>query len=203
MLTVAIQAGGESRRMGRDKGLVPFLGQPLIQRVVDRLASIADEILITTNSPESYRFLGLRLEPDLLPGRGALGGLNTALGAATHPFVAVVACDMPFANPELIKTQLNLLVAAEVDLVIPQTTAGLEPFHAVYRRETCLPAIRQNLADGRWRVDAWFEQVKVHRLSEQEMARHDPQGISFWNINTPEELLAAERYAREVDPHKS
>ena len=75
MLTIAVQAGGESRRMGQDKALMPFLGQPLIQRVVKRLSAIADEIIITTNQPDSYRFLGLPLFPDTRPGHGALGGL--------------------------------------------------------------------------------------------------------------------------------
>ncbi|MBN2548717.1 MAG: molybdenum cofactor guanylyltransferase [Anaerolineales bacterium] len=203
MLTVAIQAGGESRRMGQDKGLVPFLGQPLIQRVTGRLAPIADEILITTNHPQSYGFLKLRLEPDLIPGRGALGGLYTALSAAAQPFVAVVACDMPFANPQLLRAGLDLLLTTQADLAIPQTATGMQPFHAVYRRATCLPAIRQALEAGKWRADAWYEQVAVQRLSEQEIAEHDPQGISFWNINTPEDLLAAEEYARGRHPRQA
>ena len=95
MLTICVQAGGESSRMGQDKALMPFLGRPLIQRVTDRLAPIADEVIVTTNHPEDYRFLGLPLFPDLKPGRGALGGLYTALSSATCESVAVVACDMP------------------------------------------------------------------------------------------------------------
>ncbi len=102
MLTVVIQAGGESRRMGQDKALLPFLGKPLIQRVIERVASLADELLVTTNRPEAYQFLDLPLFPDVIPGRGALGGLYTALSAASQPLVAVVACDMPFASPALL-----------------------------------------------------------------------------------------------------
>ena len=109
MLTLAIQAGGESRRMGSDKALLLFLGQPMILRVLNRLARIADEVLITSNQPENYRFLGLSPIPDLLPGFGALGGLFTALSAAGHPYVAVVACDMPFASPELFAVELAIL----------------------------------------------------------------------------------------------
>ena len=102
MLTVVIQAGGESRRMGQDKALIPFLGDHLIQRVRGRVAPLADELLVTTNQPQGYRFLGLPLFPDLIPGRGALGGLYTALSAASQPLVAVVACDMPFVNAEML-----------------------------------------------------------------------------------------------------
>ena len=80
--------------MGEDKALKPFLGRPLIQRVIDRVSSIADELIVTTNRPEDYFFIQARLVSDLIPDRGALGGLYTAIASATHPFVAVVACDM-------------------------------------------------------------------------------------------------------------
>ena len=95
MLTVCIQAGGQSSRMGEDKALKPFLGRPLIQRVIERLSPVADELIVTTNRPDDYRFLRLALRADLKPGRGALGGLYTAIASAAHPIVAVVACDMP------------------------------------------------------------------------------------------------------------
>src|SRR3990172_9050416 len=113
MLTVVIQAGGASSRMGEDKALKPFLGRPLIQRVIERLTPIADEMIVTTNRPADYEFLNtstrfasvhrLRLVADLKPGRGALGGLYTAIASAASPFVAVVACDVPFASPMLIE----------------------------------------------------------------------------------------------------
>ncbi len=141
MLTVCIQAGGASSRMGEDKALKPFLGRPLIQRVVDRLSPIADEMIVTTNHPEDYRFLNVRLTPDLKPGRGALGGLYTAVASATHPLVAVVACDMPFASPTLLEAGGRLMVQEEADVVIAKSEEGYEPIHAVYRRATCLPAI--------------------------------------------------------------
>ncbi len=89
--------------MGSDKALLPFLGRPLIQRVLERLTPIADEILVTTNRPEDYHFLDLPLFRDLKPDRGALGGLYTALSSATCEAVAVVACDMPFASAALIE----------------------------------------------------------------------------------------------------
>src|SRR5215217_5495151 len=145
MLTVCIQAGGESSRMGEDKALKTFLGRPLIQRVVDRLASIADEVMVTTNRPEAYAFLNLPLFPDLKPGRGALGGLYTAIACAKHPLAAVVACDMPFASATLFDAESKLLLEEEVDVVIPKSEQGYEPLHAVYRRETCLPAIEATI----------------------------------------------------------
>jgi molybdopterin-guanine dinucleotide biosynthesis protein A len=197
MLTLVIQAGGESRRMGADKAFLPFLGQPLILRPLGRLAGLADEVLITSNQPEDYRFLGLTPIPDLLPGFGALSGLYTALSAANHPYVAVVACDMPFASPELFAVELALLRESGADAVIPRSEAGTEPFHAVYLRETCLPYVRAALDAGKRRVDVWFSQVFIRYLEPAEIIAYDPGQRAFLNINTPEELMEAEGIARD------
>ena len=181
--------------MGQDKALMPFLGGPLIQRVVDRLTPIADEVIITTNTPEDYRFLGLRLFPDLIPDRGALGGLYTALSCARSPLTAVVACDMPFASPTLIEAMSRLITQEDADVVIPDSGGGLEPMHAVFRRETCLPAIKSAIDADEWKLISWFPQVKVRIMRPDEVARYDPNGLTFWNLNTPEEFAEAEKAA--------
>jgi molybdopterin-guanine dinucleotide biosynthesis protein A len=195
MLTVSIQAGGQSSRMGEDKALKTFLGRPLIQRVIDRLSPIADEIIVTTNHPEVYSFLDVRLIPDLKPGRGALGGLYTAIASAAHPIIAVVACDMPFANATFIETASRLLVEEEADVVIAKSDEGYEPLHAIYRRDTCLPAIEAAIDADQWKVIAWFPQVKVRILTSEELKRLDPASLAFWNVNTPEEFAKAEQIA--------
>jgi molybdopterin-guanine dinucleotide biosynthesis protein A len=199
MLTLSIQAGGESRRMGSDKALISFLGQPLILRVLNRLARVADEVLVTSNQPDNYRFLGLTPIPDLLPGSGALGGLYTALSAAGHPYVAVVACDMPFVSPELLAFELVMLRQSGADAAIPRTEVGTEPFHAIYRRDTCLPHVWTALEAGKRRVDAWFDQVDIHYLSRSECLPYDPGQLAFLNINTPEDLKKAQRIAVEIE----
>jgi len=197
MLSIVIQAGGGSRRMGQDKALMPFLGRPLIQHVVDRLNPIADEMLVTTNNPDDYRFLGIPLFRDLKPGRGALGGLYTALSAATCEAVAVVACDMPFASAALIEAAGRLLVQEVTDVVIPDSGDGLEPLHAVYRQETCLPAIESAIESDQWRLISWFPQVKVRILQPDEIKALDSSGLAFWNLNTPEEFAEAELRASQ------
>jgi molybdopterin-guanine dinucleotide biosynthesis protein A len=197
MLTLVIQAGGESRRMGSDKALLLFLGQPLILRPLNRVGRLADEVLVTSNQPEKYLLLGLTPIPDLLPGFGALSGLYTALNVAGHPYVAVVACDMPFASPELFAMELTLLRETGADAVIPHTGAGTEPFHAVYRRETCLPYVRSALDAGKRRVDAWFPQANIRYLTSAEILPNDPDKLAFLNINTPEELKEAEEIANK------
>ena len=125
------------------------------------------------------------------PGTGALGGLYTALSVAHHPLVAVIACDMPFVSPALLTYQLELLQKAAVDAVIPRTPHGLEPFHAIYRQETCLPLIRTALEAEQRRVDAWFARANICYLTPDEITRHDPRGLAFLNVNTPQELAAA------------
>jgi molybdopterin-guanine dinucleotide biosynthesis protein A len=154
-------------------------------------------MIVTTNRPAEYGFLNLRLVPDLTPGRGALGGLYTAIASATHPFVAVVACDMPFASQVFFEGALRLMVDEEADVVIAKTDAGYEPFHALYRRETCLPAIELAIDADQWKVIAWFPKVKVRELSVEETNSFDSSGLCFWNLNTPEEFFEAEKKANE------
>jgi molybdopterin-guanine dinucleotide biosynthesis protein A len=199
MLTLVIQAGGESRRMGRDKGLLPFLGRTLIERILANLSPLADEWIVVTNHPERYRFLNLPLVSDVYPGRGALGGVYTALQFASQPLVAVVACDMPFANADLFSAEVDILRKdTGVDAAIPQNLQGLEPFHAVYRRETCLPAAKAALDGGLWRVDSWYSQVSLRLLPVTEVQKYDPDLLAFQNINTPDDLLHAEQVAASL-----
>ncbi len=203
MLTVCIQAGGQSSRMGEDKALKTFLGRPLIQRVIERLSPIADEVIVTTNHPEDYSFLNVRLVSDIKPGRGALGGLYTAIASASHPIVAVVACDMPFASARFFEAATKLMVQEEADVVIARLKSeteekrseGYEPLHAVYRRETCLPAIERAINADQWKVIAWFPEVKVRVLTPDEIKIINPNNLAFWNVNTPEEFSKAEQIA--------
>jgi molybdopterin-guanine dinucleotide biosynthesis protein A len=199
MLSIVIQAGGESRRMGQDKALMPFLGKPLIQRVMARVMQLGDEILVTTNNPDEYRFLDVRLVADVIPGRGALGGLYTALFAARQPLVAVVACDMPFVSASLLTAERDLLVEPGLDAVIPKTAHGTEPFHATYRRSTCLPAVEWAIKAEKWRADAWYSRANLHLLSPEEVRQYDPEELAFWNVNTPEDLEKAQQIAVQQD----
>ena len=154
-LSVVIQAGGESRRMGQSKALVPFGGRPLIQHMVERLLPVADELIVTTNEAHRLQFLyqefpdaRLRLVPDLLDRRGSLPGMLTALSAATHPYVAVIACDMVFASPRLVAAESIEALETGADIVVPVNAHGFEPFHALYARENCLAAVQQRLGEG-------------------------------------------------------
>ncbi len=183
-----------------NKALQPFLGQPLIARVLERIGSLADEILITTNQSEGFEFLHLPLIADIHPGSGVLGGLLTALQAARHPLVAIVACDMPFACREMLAYQRDVLLHDKADVVIPATDQGFEPLHAVYRRETCLPAVEEALRLGQRRMISWFPGVKVRVLTDDEIAVYDTDRRAFMNVNTPDEFTRAQQIAQsEMD----
>ncbi len=186
-LTLAVQAGGQSRRMGRDKALLPFDGRPLIAHILARLSGLAEQVLITTNQPQALAFLGVPCYADRHPGQGALGGLYTALYHATTPWVAVVACDMPFASPELFRRAWARLQASpQAAAAVPRTANGWEPFHGVYRRAACLPALASALQAGERQVQAWLA-----RISALAVEVSPEEETALWNLNTPADYRRA------------
>ena len=198
-VTVVIQAGGESRRMGRSKATVPFAGRPLICRLVERLAPAADDLVITTNEPENLAFLheefpglGIQLVRDELDFRGALPGLYTALRAARNPYVAVVACDMVFASPSLVVAEALAMNESGADAVVPVNKHGYEPFHALYRRDACLLAVRAALDRGKRSAQSFLPNVEVFEFPQSRVLEAEPMGGCFINANTPEELRGIE-----------
>jgi len=198
--TLVIQAGGGSRRMGQDKALMPFCGVPLIERILGRLDGLADEVCITSNQPLSAKltYLGLPVFADIFPGKGPLGGLYTALARAASPEVIVVASDMPFVNSRLLSAECDMLAITRSDAVIPLSSFGFEPLHAVYRRESCLSAVLSALEDGQLRLSAWFSKVEVYPMPLAEVAVYDPDLRSFINVNTPVEFQDAEKLALQI-----
>lgn len=203
-LTVAIQAGGESRRMGQSKATVPFLGRPLLARIVERVAPVADELVITTNEPERLAFLDnldigcdIRLVRDVCSDRGALRGLYTAFQAASNPLISVIACDMVFASPRLMAAEAAVLHRERVDAVVPRNQNGFEPFHATYRVETCLAAIERSLSEGNARAKDFFDKINLRPFTNDDVTRVVPQRGCFINANTPDELARLEALIRE------
>ena len=198
-VTVVLQAGGESRRMGRSKATVPFAGRPLISRLVERLAPASDDLVITTNEPDKLWCLydevpryRIELVSDACGYRGALPGLYTALHAAGNPYVAVVACDMVFASPSLVVAEALVMNESGADVVVPVNKHGYEPFHAIYRRSGCLPAVKAALDRGEKRAQSFFSDVKVFESPQLRVLEPEPMGGCFINANTPDELHALE-----------
>ena len=201
-----ILAGGQSRRMGQDKALLPLAGRPLLRRVVDVLAPLCDRLILVANDPERYAAFGLYTVPDAFAGAGSLGGLYSGLSASAAGAVIAVACDMPFLNAALLG---YLLEQSEgVDAVVPDLSTGaisagdkprakqleLHPLHAVYRR-SCLAPIEAQLGADDLRMMGFFAQVRVRYVQRAEVLRFDPHCRSLLNLNTPEEWAEAEAIA--------
>jgi molybdopterin-guanine dinucleotide biosynthesis protein A len=183
--SVAVLAGGQSRRMGQDKAFLPVGGRPVVERVVERVAPLSDDLLLIANTQAPYSHLAARLVSDVYPGQGPLGGIYTALQAARHEHCLVVACDMPFLNPGLLRYLIDLVgLASGYDVVIPRVEEFPETLHAVYGKR-CLEPIQRRLLAGQLKIVGFFDEVRVRYVERDDVARFDPEFHSFLNMNTP------------------
>ena len=189
-VTGVLLAGGSSSRMGRNKALMPLAGQRLVDRALAVLRSVLDELLMVTNSPDLYADLGVPMVPDLVTGKGALGGIHSAIHHAAEPHCLVVACDMPFLNAGVLRYLVDQ--RAGYDVVVPNAKGRPQPLHAVYGK-ACLQPIARRLESDRLHVVGFFPDVQVREVTADELAVFDPEGLSFRNLNTPEEFAEAER----------
>lgn len=180
---------------GQPKALLELGGRRLIERVLDAVTPVVDDVLIVTNTPDLYRYLGLAMIADAWPEHGSLGGIFTGLAAAAGEAAFTVACDMPFLHPEV--ARLVVARAGEGDVVIPRVGEQLETLHALYAK-TCLPAMQARLRAGRLKIVGFFEDVRVVEVDEAAVARHRAPAIVFMNVNTPEELARARALAADL-----
>ena len=186
-LTVAIMAGGQSSRMGVNKAFVELHGKPLIGHVLDKVNDLGqDETILITNSPADYAHLGLPTYTDLIPGMGSLGGIYSAIHYSVSSHTLVVACDMPLLNPGLLRYMIDLR-NQPVDVIAPRREGHPQGLHAIYSKD-CLDPIRQQLDTGRFKVIGFHVRVRVRYLDEMEYEQYDPNGLSFFNVNTPQDL---------------
>jgi len=194
-VTGVIQAGGKSVRMGgRPKALIELGGRPIIERVRDVVLPLVHDMLIVTNTPELYAYLGLPMVADVYPDHGSLGGIYTGLKAAAGDVAFTVACDMPFLHPDVVR--LVVARAGEGDVVVPRVGAQHETMHAVYAK-ACLPHIEERLIAGRLKITGFFERVRVVEILESEIIPFSDPAVTFMNVNTPEELERASIIAAE------
>jgi molybdopterin-guanine dinucleotide biosynthesis protein A len=189
-----ILAGGKSIRMGRDKAFLEIGGKRLIDRLLEGLQQIFPEVIIVANAPRLYENLGVRVVPDLIPDKGALGGIYTAAAVASHPWAFVMACDMPFFNPGLIRYLATL--TDQWDAVVPYTD-DWEPLYALYAK-TCLPQMERQIHSENLKIAHFFPHVRVRRVGVEELEPYDPQELSLFNMNTPEEFARAEAWWRQL-----
>ena len=189
--------------MGCDKARMAFCGEPLIERVLGRLAPVAGELVVTTSRPSELAYLeerafgGLvpRIVSDLEGPAGAMRGIASSLAAARLPLAAIVACDMPFVSPELIGALSDRVKEGPLDVCVPREERGIEPLCAVWRRQTCAPVARELLEQDRQRIRCLIDQVHADYLDEPQIVEVAGSTLCFENVNTPEEFAAAELLA--------
>ncbi len=185
--TAIILAGGESKRMGRDKAALPFNGETLLQRVSASVQPLFAQTLVSVR--ELRADVALPQICDTQTDGGPLVGLISALEAATTPWVFVVACDMPFVAPALIAHLASLRVGHQA--VIPKAHEYAQPLAAFYARG-CLPVLRQSLAGGNKSIIGVLKSLDVRYVGANELLQFDPQLRSFFDLDTPQDVAIAE-----------
>lgn len=179
--------------MGKNKLLEVVGGRPLLQRVVDSLVPISQRILVVTAQGQTTPLTQssettIGMVPDIYPGKGALGGIYTGLSAMDSHRGMVVAADMPFLNSDLLRHLVSL--STDFDVVMPRLGGEIEPLHAVYSR-ACLRPIHEQLERNRLQIRVFLDEVRVRYVEETEIERFDPGHLSFFNVNTSDDLARA------------
>lgn len=184
-LTIAINAGGKSSRMGTDKSFINFNGKPMIEGIIERLAGLGDEMILITNNQTDYAHLGLPIFGDIYEDHGPLAGIQTAVFHAQHPHTLMIACDMPWLNRDLLTYMISRKETA--DIIVPRWQKFPEPMHAIYSK-ACLPAIEADLDAKLLKIIGFYRNVSVNYVERDVIERFDGNGRSFANVNTPEDL---------------
>ena len=186
MIHVAVLAGGQSRRMGRDKALLPLGGQLLIERVLAAARPLAYPGLIV-GDPAAYGHLGWPVLPDCRPGCGPLGGLYTALGTTAAP-VLLLACDLPFLTPAFLRYLVDRRGPHQA--VVPHTAAGLQPLCALYE-PSCMAAVKAAMQADQLGMRRLLSNLSLDLVREKDWRPYDEHGLLFANLNAPAEYQRA------------
>ena len=189
LVAAAILAGGKARRLGGTvKSTLMLDGRRIIDRQIAALAQVADPIFIVAPESSFFTSLGLLVVPDVLPGRGALGGIYTAIVKSPRRRTLVVAGDLPFLAGALLE---RLVRDTAADLVVPRGRHGYEPLCAVYS-DACAAPIRRRLDQGSLRAAVLPEGVQVEEIGPEMLDAYDPHGLLFVNVNTPRDYQRAQ-----------
>jgi molybdopterin-guanine dinucleotide biosynthesis protein A len=221
-VSCVVLAGGESRRMGRDKAQVKLAGSSLLERVLKVVYPLFDDVMLSRRDKKGddkkgnsllsserksetvpflsklSSFLSVRIIEDQLPGRGPAIGLCAALGQAKHPYVFAIACDMPFISSRLVESLVSDHL--DYDVVVPVHENRLEPLCAVYST-ACLEPLSERVRQGKRGLVSFIEKssgLKVRRVKEQELGKIDPALRSFVDIDSLPALAEAETMLANV-----
>ena len=184
-----ILGGGESSRMGRDKGLLDLGGVPIIVRAA-RLVGLVAGPPVVVGSPEIYQRLGLRAIRDDWPGAGPLGGVATALRASESSWNLIVACDLPYLTRDWLAFLVDRARGSKADAILPVSQGGVEPLCSMYGK-SCEPAIWLALDRGVRKVTDGLAHLRLEHIEPREWKGFDSDGFLFKNMNTAAEYEEA------------
>ena len=193
---VILSGGLATRYDGTEKALLRVGGIRLLDRIYNIYSALFEEIILVTNTPQKYLAWDLLIVPDLFPIRSSLTGIHAGLFFMTNPFAFISACDTPFLKKEVIETVIGK-IESDIDIVIPETSAGLEPLCAAYSRR-CLEPAQQHLEQEKLKVIKAFRKSRIKTVSEKVLRKQDPDLLSFFNVNTSDDLKRAEEMVKQA-----
>ncbi|MBI3584687.1 MAG: molybdenum cofactor guanylyltransferase [Nitrospinae bacterium] len=186
-MTGVILAGGRNSRIGLKKAFLEIGGKRIIDRTAEIYKRIFKEILIISNTPHEYKYLGVKVYTDLIPHRGSLGGIYTGIYYLKSDCVFFAACDMPFLDEKVIRHIISK--TDDYDVIVPYFKHRLHPLHAVYSKR-CLPAIKNMVVGERLKIKDLFSKsnrLKIKRITDIPETKPSP----FFNINTTKDYKQA------------
>jgi len=190
-----ILAGGLSTRYGgENKAFLRVGGMRILDRLFAVYTKLFDEIILVTNSPREFLGWDALIVTDIFPMRSSLTGIHAGLFYARHPFAFFSACDTPFLKKEVVETVLDSLEPA-VDLVIPHTSEGFEPLCAAYSQR-CLKAAEEHILQNKFKIQMALSGKRIKKIPEDVLREKDPELLSFFNVNSPEDLERAEQFVK-------
>ncbi len=193
--TAVILVGGKSSRMGQSKALLLFDGEPLIVHIVRFLQRMFADVVVVAAPEQELPTLPGKMARDEVAYLGPVGGIYYGLRVADGEVCFVTSCDAPFLNPALISYLTAQMPG--YDVVVPYWEERYQPLHAVYRRSV-LPLLKEQLERGELRPVYLFDKVRTRKIDAEEIKSFDRDGLSFLNMNTPEDYHAAVKRWREM-----
>ena len=187
---VILSGGLSTRYDGEEKALLQVGGVRILDRIYDIYSQLFDEIILVTNNPQKFLEWDLLIVSDLFPIRSSLTGIHAGLFYMTNPFAFISACDTPFLKKELVETVIGK-IEPQIDIVMPETSAGFEPLCAAYSKR-CLQPAQHHLEQEKLKIIKTFRKSRIKTISEKVLRKIEPDLQSFFNINTPEDLKRAE-----------
>jgi molybdenum cofactor guanylyltransferase len=187
---VILSGGLNTRFNGQNKAFIRVGQKRILDRLYEIFSDLFDDIILVTNHPLEFLDWDLTIVTDLFSARSSLTGIHTGLFYMKYPYAFFSACDTPFLRKELVQTLIEQ-IENNTDIIMPETTAGFEPLCAIYSKR-CLKQAEQHLKENKYKIQWAFQGHRIKYIRENVLLEKDPDLRSFFNINTPEDLMRAE-----------